>query len=106
MTESTIDVHAEVLPGEPFRAEREPDPCTLVIFGITGDLASRKLFPALYNLERENRLPAGARVIGVGRKSLSAEELLRTLRDATGKNSRSKPLDETVWHRLAQRFDY
>ena len=42
---------------EPFYAERRPDPCALVMFGITGDLASRKLIPGLYNLAVSGYLP-------------------------------------------------
>lgn len=52
------------------------DPCILVIFGATGDLARRKLFPALYNLYRQQQLPGRFAVIGLGRK-LSDESEFR-----------------------------
>ena len=48
---------------------RVPDPFTLVIFGATGDLAARKLFPAVFALAHEQFLPADFSVVGVGRRS-------------------------------------
>jgi glucose-6-phosphate 1-dehydrogenase len=50
-----------------FRMRRVPGPCSLVIFGGLGDLAGRKLVPALYNLYLRRLLPAGFAVIGTGR---------------------------------------
>src|SRR6516165_5619943 len=48
---------------------RMPDPFTLVMFGATGDLAARKLFPAVFALERGQFLPAHFIVVGIGRRS-------------------------------------
>lgn len=45
-----------------------PEPCTIVIFGATGDLAARKLLPALYGLCRRELLPERFAVVGVGRR--------------------------------------
>ena len=50
------------------------DPCVMVIFGATGDLTKRKLFPALYNLAKEKFLPESFAIVGVGRQEFSAEE--------------------------------
>ncbi|MEJ1938997.1 hypothetical protein WDZ92_53035, partial [Nostoc sp. NIES-2111] len=47
--------------------------CTLVIFGISGDLTHRLLMPALYNLARLKRLPKDFRIIGVGRSAMAVE---------------------------------
>lgn len=55
---------------------RIPDPFTLVIFGGTGDLSHRKLFPALFKLYLQNRLPSAFKVLALGRKSI-ADELFR-----------------------------
>jgi glucose-6-phosphate 1-dehydrogenase len=52
------------------RIEPTPGPTTMVIFGATGDLTRRKLLPALYNLARNQRLPARFNVIGVARSSM------------------------------------
>jgi len=50
------------------------DPCVMVIFGATGDLTKRKLFPALYNLAKEDFLPHTFAIIGVGRQEMTTEE--------------------------------
>ncbi|MDQ3129369.1 MAG: glucose-6-phosphate dehydrogenase, partial [Acidobacteriota bacterium] len=46
------------------------DPCVMVIFGATGDLTKRKLFPALYNLAKQGFLPENFAIVGVGRQEL------------------------------------
>src|SRR5216684_4496929 len=48
---------------------RTAPPCAMVIFGATGDLARRKLVPALYNLARAGHLPAGFSVVGFARSA-------------------------------------
>jgi len=48
----------------------------LIVFGVTGDLSRRKILPALLGLERARLLPEGFRVLGLSRKSMSADELL------------------------------
>ncbi len=55
------------------------DPCVMVIFGATGDLTKRKLYPALYNLKRDGYLPAKFAVIGLGRETMSTEEFRKKL---------------------------
>ena len=50
------------------------DPCVMIIFGATGDLTKRKLFPALYNLAKDDFLPHKFSIIGVGRQELTSEE--------------------------------
>ena len=52
----------------PFGGERNPDPCSLVMFGVTGDLAHRKLIPALYDLGCHGIVPFGTTLVGYGRK--------------------------------------
>jgi glucose-6-phosphate 1-dehydrogenase len=55
------------------RPARVADPATMVIFGATGDLARRKLLPALYNLNGEKLLPDGFAVVGVGREPMTTD---------------------------------
>ena len=57
------------------------EPCTLVIFGGSGDLARRRLIPALYNLLLDGLLPPNYAVVGLGRTSMTDEEFRATLRD-------------------------
>ena len=54
--------------------KKTADPCVMVIFGATGDLTKRKLFPALYNLAKEDFLPHTFAIIGVGRQEMTTDE--------------------------------
>src|SRR5260370_14214406 len=72
------------------RMRRTPDPCILIIFGITGDLAHRKLLPALYNLSVERRLPGNFSVVGVARRPLSQQDFIQGVKDSGAQNARSK----------------
>jgi glucose-6-phosphate 1-dehydrogenase len=72
--------------------ERLPvHPTALVIFGATGDLAHRKLLPALYNLAHEGALPERFELIGVARSEQSHEEFREMARDSIERFSRRKP---------------
>ena len=53
------------------------DPFDYVVFGGTGDLAKRKLFPALYHRELDGQLPEAARIIGVARSSSCSDDEFR-----------------------------
>jgi glucose-6-phosphate 1-dehydrogenase len=84
---------------------RPPDPCTLVLFGATGDLTQRKIVPALYNLARQGDLPAGFSVLATS-TSVGAPEALRTeLREAVEKHSRTKPVDDSAWTGFARTIE-
>jgi glucose-6-phosphate 1-dehydrogenase len=58
---------------------QKPDPCSFVIFGVTGDLAHRLVIPALYNLAATNLLPEKFCIVGVARKGMSSTELTDSL---------------------------
>jgi len=60
-------------------------PCTFVIFGGSGDLARRKLLPALYNLMLDGMLPSSYAVLGLGRKTLSDQDFRARAREGVGK---------------------
>jgi glucose-6-phosphate 1-dehydrogenase len=71
--------------------ERLPvHPTTLVIFGATGDLALRKLFPAVYNLAHDGSLPERFNLIGVARRDLGDEVFRKTLSDSIERFSRRR----------------
>jgi glucose-6-phosphate 1-dehydrogenase len=74
----------------------------LVIFGITGDLARKMTFPALYRLERRGALTCP--VIGVADSALTTEELARRARQAI--QDSGEQVDEAVFSRLARRLTY
>jgi len=59
--------------------QKKPDPCSFVIFGVTGDLTHRLVIPALYNLEASGLLPDKFCVVGVARGGMSEEDLRNSL---------------------------
>jgi glucose-6-phosphate 1-dehydrogenase len=67
---------------------KPPDPCSLVIFGATGDLTHRLVTPALYNLAESNLLPEDFCLVGIVRKPMSADALRNTLMDGLRKFSK------------------
>jgi glucose-6-phosphate 1-dehydrogenase len=94
----------------PFRAgletERTPAPAVFVIFGASGDLAKRKLFPALYNLAVSRLLPPGMSIVGFATTERTDEQFRQMMREAAGQFSRRKPIDDTVWDDFASRMHY
>jgi glucose-6-phosphate 1-dehydrogenase len=88
------------------RMDRTPEPATMVIFGATGDLTSRKLVPALYNLTRERRLPGGFSVVGFARRDWDDEHFRQVLLDGVNANSRSGQVDQALWETFAQGVSY
>ena len=86
--------------------ERLPvHPTTLVIFGGTGDLAKRKLLPAIYNLAHEGALPERFNLIGVSRSDMPDDEYRELARDSITQYSRREP-DEQVLDSLLGRIRY
>src|SRR3954465_6061806 len=86
--------------------ERLPvHPTTVVIFGASGDLAKRKLMPAIYNLAHEGALPERFNLIGCARSDWSDDEFRDVAKDAIQKFSRRQP-DETVLESLLSRIRY
>lgn len=82
-----------------------PDPCSLVIFGATGDLTHRKLVPALYNLAADGVLPPAISVVGFARRE-KTDEIFRTeLEEAARKFSRQGINDE-LWQNFASHVAY
>jgi glucose-6-phosphate 1-dehydrogenase len=77
------------------------DPATLVIFGGGGDLAHRKLLPALYNLQVDGLLPPRFAVVGVGRSDMTDEAYREFAKSGVTEFSR-RPIDEGVWRTFAE----
>ena len=87
------------------RTARPAPPCAMVVFGGTGDLARRKLVPALYNLAAGAILPEHFAMIGLARTAQSTEQYREAMRAAVTEFSR-RPLDPAVWEQFASRLDY
>jgi len=86
--------------------ERAPvHPTTLTIFGATGDLAKRKLLPALYNLAHEGALPERFNLIGVSRSEMPHDDYRQSARESILEHSRRQP-DEKVLDRLLDQVRY
>jgi glucose-6-phosphate 1-dehydrogenase len=88
------------------RLERVPDPSTFVLFGATGDLAHRKVIPALYQLWRTHLLPHEFMLLAFGRRPYSDDAFRAELRAALEAYSRVQPIDETVWRQFSERIVY
>jgi glucose-6-phosphate 1-dehydrogenase len=83
----------------------EPGPCYFVIFGATGNLASRKLLPALYDLEAAGKLHADLRLLAFARRAWTRDNWLEHLHLSLNQHL-GKDCDAAVFERFAQRFDY
>lgn len=91
---------------EPGVSSRFIDPCILVIYGATGDLTARKLFPAIYNLAREGQLPSQFAVVGFARRDKTHEQFRAEMKEAINQFSRVKPVDESVWKNFEKQIFY
>ncbi len=80
-------------------------PCTVVIFGASGDLTKRKLLPALYNLLLDKLLPDNFAVLGLGRKDLSDDDFRTIAREGIEQFSRQSLKDGT-WDTFQDRLFY
>jgi glucose-6-phosphate 1-dehydrogenase len=87
--------------------ERKPvEPCTIVIFGASGDLTARKLIPAFYHLAKDKQLPPTYRIIGFARREKTDDSWRQELRAALDQFSRTKPVDENVWKEFSANLFY
>ena len=86
-----------VIPVEPF---------DLVIFGGTGDLAMRKLLPALYHRDADGQIPAESRIIGLARTDQGVDEFRAQAREALQKHVPAKELNQAACERFINRLDY
>jgi glucose-6-phosphate 1-dehydrogenase len=80
-------------------AQTKPDPCSFVIFGVTGDLAHRLVIPALYNLAANNLLPEKFCIVGVARKGTSSDELRESLTKGLHQYA-TRTVDDAIAQRL------
>lgn len=91
---------------EPGVSARNLDPCIVIIFGATGDLTSRKLMPALYNLKREGQLPTNFACCGFARREKTHDVFRSEMKKGVAEHSRVKPLDETIWDAFQDQVYY
>ncbi|MGH3979494.1 MAG: glucose-6-phosphate dehydrogenase [Pseudonocardiaceae bacterium] len=87
------------------RLPRIAGPCGLVIFGVTGDLARKKLMPAIYDLANRGLLPPGFGLTGFARRDWADQDFGEVVYEAVREHSRT-PFRQQVWNRLAEGFRF
>ena len=85
---------------------RAAEPCSMVIFGATGDLTRRKLVPALYNIARDRLLPQGFAVMAFARRDWNDGAFRDRMREGVEEFSRSRPVDSAVWDEFVAGMSY
>lgn len=103
MNESGNDMKTEPI-GPPRTEKRRP--CMMVIMGASGDLARRKLIPALYSLDRDGLLDDNFSVIGFARTEMDCGAFRERMREAVIDSRRGIDFDVDAWKRFAARLNY
>jgi glucose-6-phosphate 1-dehydrogenase len=83
------------------RIPRVAGPCVLVMFGVTGDLARKKLLPAIYDLANRGLLPPGFSLVGFARRDWENEDFAQLTYNAVKQHART-PFRDTVWEQVAE----
>jgi glucose-6-phosphate 1-dehydrogenase len=95
------------VPVNPLREERDKrlpriaGPCSMVIFGVTGDLSRKKLMPAIYDLANRGLLPPGFALVGFARRDYKDEDFAQVVLEAVKEHSRT-PFRQEVWEQLSE----
>jgi len=98
---------SELAAGNPLRDPRDrriprvAGPCILVMFGVTGDLARKKLMPAVYDLANRGLLPPGFSLVGFARRDWAHEDFAQVTYEAVKEHART-PFNDTVWQQLSE----
>jgi glucose-6-phosphate 1-dehydrogenase len=83
------------------RLPKVAGPCGLVLFGVTGDLARKKIMPAIYDLANRGLLPPGFGLVGFARRQWDDEDFAQEVHDAVREYART-PFREDVWAQLSE----
>ena len=78
-------------------------PCDFVLFGAHGDLATHKLVPSLYQLDKAGLLEPGLRIVGVARREMTTEAYIDLARDSLD-SFMKEAVDDAVWERFSERL--
>ena len=101
------ETNLKTVPTPGLHEERKADePCTIVIFGASGDLTVRKLIPALYHLFIAGQMPEQFRVVGFARREKTDESWRKEMKAGVEKFSRSKQVDNAQWDSFAANLSY
>jgi glucose-6-phosphate 1-dehydrogenase len=83
------------------RIPRVAGPCVLVMFGVTGDLARKKLLPAIYDLANRGLLPPGFSLVGFARRDWENEDFAQLTYEAVKQHART-PFRDSVWQQVSE----
>jgi glucose-6-phosphate 1-dehydrogenase len=83
------------------RIPRVAGPCVLVMFGVTGDLARKKLMPAIYDLANRGLLPPGFSFVGFARRDWADQDFAQVTYQAVKEYART-PFRDAVWEQLSE----
>jgi glucose-6-phosphate 1-dehydrogenase len=83
------------------RIPRVAQPCVVVMFGVTGDLARKKLLPAIYDLANRGLLPPGFSLVGFARRSWEHEDFAQITYNAVKEHART-PFRDNVWEQVSE----
>ncbi|GIH94671.1 glucose-6-phosphate 1-dehydrogenase [Planobispora siamensis] len=104
---ATTGITEEIVAANPLRDPRDKrlprvaGPCVLVLFGVTGDLARKKLLPAIYDLANRGLLPPGFSLVGFARREWRDQDFAQLTHDAIKQHART-PYREEVWKQLSE----
>src|SRR5690348_1338030 len=87
------------------RLPRIAGPCGMVIFGVTGDLARKKVMPAIYDLANRGLLPPSFSLVGFARRDWSTQDFGKVVHEAVKEHCRT-PFRQENWDRLAEGFRF
>ena len=82
------------------------DPCTMVLFGATGDLARRKLMACIYDLEKVSLLDDDFRLLGVDRNPMSDEAFREIVKKSMSESDEVHGFEDGIWKKLEGRIHY
>jgi glucose-6-phosphate 1-dehydrogenase len=88
------------------QTRKSVEPCSIVIFGASGDLTARKLIPAFYHLFMAKALPTPFHIFGFARREKTDDQWREELHTALQQFSRTKPVDEAVWTEFSKNISY
>ncbi len=85
---------------------KNPVPCSIVLFGASGDLTQRKLIPALYNLERDGLLPGKLAIVGFARREKTDDQFRAEMLEGVRKHARRFKEGDALWEEFARSIFY
>ena len=100
-----------IVAGNPLRDPRDrrlpriAGPCSMVIFGVTGDLSRKKVMPAVYDLANRGLLPPGFSLVGFARRDWADQDFAQIVHDSVKEHARTEFRQE-VWEQLSEGFRF